>query len=358
MKNNRYLVTLIIYTTAIFLLMGVQVLASLGCFNALSDQMVEVVGSVLPQIVVMFGVPLIMLLSAQKINHEPVSLKQVNQFVGWHRMSFKNVILCLVLGVCLYLFNIFVASFFGSFLKSFGYQFNSNDNAFTGYSGLAISIILNAVLPGICEEFLHRGVLLNGMIKQLGVRNAVLWTSFLFGLMHMNVGQFFYASILGWFLTMGALASGSLWGSIILHFTNNALATYFSHAEELNLPGARLMNAVLGNWVSIILTLLVVVILIGEILRIMARDKFNRNLDSYTVRYLASQNQFNVEDFDKIRAVLPRAIRTMPTWKATMSYVETFDQPQRTKPIERALLTAVWVAGAALTVLSFIWGRW
>ena len=100
MKNNRYLVTLIIYTTAIFLLMGVQVLASLGCFNALSDQMVEVVGSVLPQIVVMFGVPLIMLLSAQKINHEPVSLKQVNQFVGWHRMSFKNVILCLVLGVC------------------------------------------------------------------------------------------------------------------------------------------------------------------------------------------------------------------------------------------------------------------
>ena len=52
MKNNRYLVTLIIYGTAIFLLMLVQVLASLGCFNSLSDQMLEVVGSVLPQIVI------------------------------------------------------------------------------------------------------------------------------------------------------------------------------------------------------------------------------------------------------------------------------------------------------------------
>ena len=36
MKNNRYLVTLIVYGTAILLLMLVQVLFSLGCFDALS----------------------------------------------------------------------------------------------------------------------------------------------------------------------------------------------------------------------------------------------------------------------------------------------------------------------------------
>ena len=358
MKNNRCLIALIVYATAIVLLMGVQVMASLGCFNALPDQMVEVIGSILPQIVIMFGVPLVMLLSAQKINHEPVSLRQVNHFVGWRRMSLKNVVLCLILGVCLYVLNIFVGSVFGSVLKQFGYQFNANDNVFHGYAGLVISLILTAVLPAICEEFLHRGVLLNGLIKQFGVRNAVLWTSFLFGLMHMNVGQFFYTSILGWFFAMGALASGSLWGSIILHFTNNALATYLSYAEELNLPGIKLVNMLFSNGIMIILTLVVVVILIGEILRIMARDKFKRNLDGYTVRYLASQKQFTVEDFDQLKAVLPTAIRALPTWKATMAYVETFDQPQRAKPVERALLTAVWVAGMALTVLSFIWGRW
>ena len=358
MKNNRYLTTLIVYATAIFFLVLVQILASLGCFNSLSDQMLEVVGSVLPQIVIMFGIPFLMLLTSQKINHEPISIRQVNQFVGWRRISFKNVLLCFILGICLYILNIFIASIFANLLQAFGYQYTSNDNVFTGYSGLVVSIILSAVLPGICEEFLHRGILLNGLIKQFGVRNAVLWTSFLFGLMHMNVGQFFYATILGWFLTMGALASGSLWGSIILHFTNNALATYFSYAKELNLPGIKLMNGLLSNGAVLLLMIIVVVILIGEILRYMARDKFKRNLDSYTVRYLASQKQFTVEDFDKLKAALPTALRTLPTWKATAAYVETFDQPQRSKPLERALLTAVWVTGAALTILSFVWGTW
>ncbi len=359
MKNNRYLVTLVVYGTAILLLMLVQVLASLGCFSHLSDEMVEVIGSILPQLVIMFGIPCIMLLVAQKINHQPVSIKQINQTVNWRRLSFKNVILCFVVGICMYLLNAFVASVFATLLQSFGYQYNPNDNVFTGYTGLLISLVLTAVLPAICEEFLHRGVLLNGLIKQFGVHRAILLSSLLFGLMHMNVGQFFYASILGWFMAMTALSSGSLWGSIIVHFSNNALVTYFSYAKELNLPGTNVVSFLFGNGIMLILTVLVVVITIGEILRHMARDKFmHGNIDSYTVRYLASQNHFNVEDFDRVKNAIPRAIQSMPTWKATAAYIETFDQPQRAKPLERALLVAICLLGSAVTVLSLIWGTW
>lgn len=358
MKNNRYLVTLLIYGTAILLLILVQVLVSLGCFNALSDQALEVVGSVLPQLGVMFGLPLLMLFIVQKTNHGPISVKQITEFVNWRRLSLKNVMLCFILGICLYVLNIFIASVFAAFLQSFGYQFNSNDNVFTGYTGLLISIILTALLPGICEEFLHRGVLLNGLIKQFGVHKAILWSSLLFGLMHMNVGQFFYASILGWFMGMTALASGSLWGSIIVHFTNNALATYFGYAEELHLPGTGVMSFFFSNGVVLVLTIIVVVFVIGEILRHMACDKFKRNLDSYTVRYLASQKHFNVEDFDKLKMALPAALQTLPTWKATAAYIETFDQPQHSKPLEKALFAMVWVMGIAITMLSFVWGTW
>ena len=358
MKNNRYLVTLIIYGTAIMLLMLIQVLASLGCFNSLSNQALEVVGSVLPQIVIMFGIPLIMLLLAQKINHQPFSIRQVNKEVVWQRISMKNIFLCFVLGVCLYLLNIFIASVFGMLLRSFGYQFSTSENAFDGYSGLAISIVLTAVLPAICEEFLHRGVLLNGMIKQFGVKKAILWSSILFGLMHMNVGQFFYATILGWFMAVTALSASSLWASIIVHFTNNALATYFSFAEELNLPGANLINYLFGNGLSLILTVLIVFIIIGEILRYMARDRFKRNLASYTIRYLASQNKFTTEDFDRLQIALPRALQTLPTWKATAAYIETFDLPQRVKPLEKTLLVMICVMGGLITLLSFVWGTW
>ena len=130
MKNKRYLTTLIVYLTAILMLMLVQILVSLGCFNQLSDQALEVVGSVLPQIMIMFGIPLLMLLVAQKINHEPVSVKQVFHDVGWHRLSLKKVALCLVLGICVYLLNIFVASVFAYLLQSFGYQYHSNEKVF------------------------------------------------------------------------------------------------------------------------------------------------------------------------------------------------------------------------------------
>lgn len=358
MKNKRYLITLIVYGTSILLLMLLQVLVSLGVFNQLSDQALEVIGSVLPQIVIMFGIPFLMLMAAQKIEHEPVSVKQVTQFVGWHKLSFKNVLLCFIVGVCIYILNIFVASVFGALLQSLGYQYNHNDNVFTGYPGLLISIVLTAVLPGICEEFLHRGVLLNGLIKQVGVRRAILWSSLLFGLMHMNVGQFFYASILGWFMGVTALATGSLWGSIIIHFTNNALATYMSFGKELQLPGTNLVSFLFGNGIALILTILIVVVIIGELLRAMAREKFNRHVDSYTVRYLSSQNHFSVEDFDRLKAALPRALQSMPTWRATAAYIETFDQPQRAKPLERTLLVMVVLMGAAVTVLSFVWGTW
>lgn len=358
MKNNRYLITLIVYGIAIFLLMLVQVLVSLGCFNSLSDQMLEVVGSLLPQVVVMLGIPLLMLLSAQKINREPVSVKQVCQDVGWHRISFKNVLLCLLLGVCLYILNVFVASVFGALLQQFGYQFNQSDNAFTGYQGLLITVVLTAVLPAVCEEFLHRGVLLNGMIKQFGVHKAILLSSLLFGLMHMNIGQFFYATILGWFMAVIALSVGSLWGSIIVHFVNNALATYLSYAEELNLPGANLITYCFGNGIVLLLTIVVVTVAIGEIIRHMARERFKRNIDSYTVRYLSVQKGLTVEDFDRLKLVLPRALQTLPTWKATAAYIETFDRPQNARPLEKALLGIVCVLGTAITILSFVWGTW
>ena len=358
MKNNRYLVTLIVYMTAIFCLMLIQILASLGCFNALSDEALEIVGSVLPQVVVMFGIPCIMLLSAQKINQQPISIKQITKDIGWNRISLKNVCLCFLLGICLYLLNIFIASIFGSLLQSFGYQFSKSENVFSGYAGLAISIVLTAVLPAVCEEFLHRGILLNGMMKQHGVKKAIMWSSLLFGLMHMNIGQFFYATALGWFMAVTALSASSLWGSIIVHFTNNALATYFSFAEELKLPGANLMNYLFGNGISLILTILVAFIVVGEILRHMARDKFKRNLDGYTVRYLAAQNKFTTDDFERLRLALPRAIQSMPTWKATAAYIETFDEPQRTKPIEKSLLTVICVLAGVVTILSFVWGTW
>lgn len=357
-KENKFMITVCAYLAAMGLLLFVQILASLGCFNFLSDPALEIVFSIIPQILIMFLVPFLILVFANKRAQAPLPVRSVFQQVNWGKISGKNILLAFVLGVCLYILNIFVASFFAGILQSFGYQYSDADNVFHGVGGLVLSLVLTAVLPGICEEFLHRGVLLSGMIKQFGVRKAVLLVSVLFGLMHMNVGQFFFATILGWFLCIAVLSSQSLWVGIIIHFTNNAISVYMSYADELSLPGATVLTNILANPVIFVLTILLVIIIIGGVLRHLAQESFAKNRDLYTVRYLASQNQFDTQNFEQVKDALGQVIKKMPTWKAIFACVETYQQPQLLKPLERALLVSVFVLGTLTTILTFVWGVW
>lgn len=355
-KDNKLLITGIAYLAAMLLLVVVQLLVSLGCFAGLSDAAIEVVFSVVTQIGIMFLVPFVILVVSKRRVGTPLPVQTVFHEVGWGKISGKNILLAFVLGFCLYLLNLFVASFFAGILQSFGYQYTSADNVFPGVDGLITTLILTAVLPGLCEEFLHRGVLLSGLTKRFGVHKAVLLVSLLFGLMHMNVGQFFFASILGWFLCLAVLSAKSLWVGVIIHFTNNAISVYMSYADELQLPGASVLVNFLANPILFVLTMLVVIIVIGGILRHLARESFEQNRDLYTVRYLAAQNEFSNENFDKVREALGQVIKTMPTWKAIFAYVETYDRPQPMKPLERAVVVATFVLGSIMTILTLIWG--
>lgn len=355
-NDNRLLVTCGAYLAAMLLLVVVQLLVSLGCFVSLSDSAIEVIFSVVTQIGIMFLVPFVIMVINKRRAGVSLPVRTVFDEVGWGKISGKNILLAFVLGFCLYLLNIFVASFFAGILQSFGYQYSSADNVFPGVGGLLLTLVLTAVLPGLCEEFLHRGVLLNGLTKQFGVQRAVLLVSILFGLMHMNVGQFFFAAVLGWFLCMAVLSAKSLWVGVIIHFTNNAISVYMSYADELHLPGATVLTNVLANPILFVLAMLVVIIVIGGVLRHFAHENFAKHRDLYTVRYLASQNEFSNENFDKVQEALAQVIKTMPTWKAIFAYVETYDRPQPLKPLDRALLVATFVLGSIMTVLTFVWG--
>lgn len=77
--------------------------------------------------------------------------------------------------------------------------------------------------PAIGEELFCRGFLGQGLVARLGALRGILFTSFLFGIMHVDPGQAFYAAVLGILLHALALFTRSLYGPIIAHFTNNSL---------------------------------------------------------------------------------------------------------------------------------------
>ena len=80
-----------------------------------------------------------------------------------------------------------------------------------------------ALLPALCEELAFRGFILTGLMRRLRPRNAILLSSFLFALFHMNVFQFLPSFLLGVVLGLLTVRSKSLFPAIMFHFLHNAL---------------------------------------------------------------------------------------------------------------------------------------
>lgn len=85
---------------------------------------------------------------------------------------------------------------------------------------LILAIFSTAVVPALCEEFLFRGAILT-QLKPFGNTAAIVVSAVLFGLMHQNVLQILYTTMLGIVLGIICVRIGSLWCGVLLHFFNN-----------------------------------------------------------------------------------------------------------------------------------------
>ena len=93
---------------------------------------------------------------------------------------------------------------------------------------LAGLLIVACLLPAICEELVFRGTVAQSLAS--GNKLAALAISgALFALYHANPAQTIHQFILGAFLTLLALRSGSLWTSVIVHLFNNVLVVTLSY---------------------------------------------------------------------------------------------------------------------------------
>lgn len=218
------------------------------------------------QVGLMFSLPLFLFSYLRK-----QKLKTTLNIYGFKKISVKSIFLSLLIGILIYFITIFIATFFSSILSLFGYESNSGASM-TEYPIwlLVVELIFTAVLPGICEEVAHRGMLL-GTYKKLGVKKAIILTGLMFGLMHLNIEQFFYTSIIGMFLGFIALCTDSIFPVMIMHFTNNAISTFMSYAITNNMPIANMINnainSVMSNGlISIFLMFLIIMVLVGLVI--------------------------------------------------------------------------------------------
>ena len=108
------------------------------------------------------------------------------------------------------------------FQEMAGMEFSSGleDIQMSGVRGFIIATISMAVVPAIIEEFAIRGVVMQPL-RRYGDKFAIVASALIFSIMHGNMAQIPYTVIGGIYLGYLAVATGSIWPSIILHFINN-----------------------------------------------------------------------------------------------------------------------------------------
>jgi len=88
-----------------------------------------------------------------------------------------------------------------------------------------------AVLPGICEEIMFRGFIINAFTKK-GFWYAIIITGILFGIMHLDPFRLIPVTILGIWMGYLLLKTNTILLPIFAHFINNAFAVLLGKYGE------------------------------------------------------------------------------------------------------------------------------
>lgn len=94
-------------------------------------------------------------------------------------------------------------------------------------SDILLNLIIISIIGPIFEELFFRKLLIDRTIKY-GAKVSIILSATLFGLMHGNLNQFFYAFLLGGFFSYVYIKTGKIIYPIILHISLNLIGSVFS----------------------------------------------------------------------------------------------------------------------------------
>lgn len=93
------------------------------------------------------------------------------------------------------------------------------------------------IVAPIVEEILMRGIILEGFTRKYSNLKAIIISSLLFGIIHLNIYQFVAAFIIGLFLGWLYVKTRSLWLCIITHGFYNSGGFIVSYLLKLEISG-------------------------------------------------------------------------------------------------------------------------
>lgn len=369
-KHNDLFSANLIYFIIMVLLVALRICTAMDAFSFLGNAE-DLILTVIIQVGLMFVLPWLLFSKLNK--KKPFKTWEEFRFKG---TSFKTVMIAILIGLIVFVLNIFVSTFFSYILSMFGYRTVSSTGGEQTWGTFFLSLFSVAVLPAVCEEFTHRGMVLSSY-KKLGFKKAVLLSGLMFGLIHLNVGQFFYATVIGIILAVVTLYSQSLIPAMIIHFMNNAFNVYFDFAQSKGIFGANFYTTISnlffgGNlftniifvFLMLVLLVLLLIYLVSMLLKINAQKSVTQYAERQTLLAMRNEvlkdirsEQSNV-DLNRPSIIFARsAMKNTMSVKIPYEILGFYMEPQ-IKPtmLDKVFFWAVIILGSLVTLSTFIWG--
>lgn len=189
----------------------------------------------------------------------------IKETLRLNRIGFLPAILITFASLPAYIGAVALSSVVVYALQSIGYTRTNFIPVPLSSGEMLIQILVVGVSPAICEEILHRGVLLKAY-ENRGHAKAVIITSLLFGVFHYDITNIVAPVFLGLLIGYYVVRTDSIFAGMLAHFLNNLISVllqyYYSKIEYV--PGdssitASQMEALLivgGVCIIIVLTML------------------------------------------------------------------------------------------------------
>jgi len=131
---------------------------------------------------------------------------------------------------------------------------------------VGLTLVATVLCAPVVEEIVCRGFFTNRINKTMSFTAAAIISALMFGVLHMNINQFCYATVLGLIFAYTNRASGSIFTSMIMHIVfngyNMALLFMMNWAmEQVGMDFAEAAEAERANTSSMISTAVVLGVL-------------------------------------------------------------------------------------------------
>lgn len=131
---------------------------------------------------------------------------------------------------------------------------------------VGLTLVATVLCAPVVEEIVCRGFFTNRLNKIMSFTAAAIISALMFGILHMNINQFCYATVLGLIFAYTNRASGSIFTSMIMHIVfngyNMALLFMMNWAmEQVGMDFAEAAEAERANTSSMISTAVVLGVL-------------------------------------------------------------------------------------------------